>query len=149
MGEKHAYVMMIQDRWWSEFCTNNQTGRKVHSYVQKGLAPPKKASLILFYVAKPVGELAGRANFIERKAGEPESLWLAHGEESVLCSKEKFKEFIGNVSTVSFIRFRNLHEARHPVPLNDLLLTLGVKRLARRGFYVDRTVTDNLIKMME
>jgi predicted transcriptional regulator len=120
----------------------------VHSYVQKGLAPPKRASLILFYVTKPVGEMAGLAEFVERKAGEVEDVWRQHGDECVLTSKGKFKEFIGDGKKASFIRFKNLREASRSVSLSNALLLLGVKRFSRKGFYIEQGVADELLSQM-
>lgn len=105
--------------------------------------------MILFYVTKPVGEIAGHAEFIERKVGEPIEMWKQHGYESAISSKEGYERFIGNSSRVSFIRFRNLREASNPIPLKELLVFLGKKRLARNGFYTDRKTMDMLISMME
>jgi len=148
MKEKYAFVMMIREKWWREFCSLNYKGKKAFSYVQGGWAPPKSTSLIFFYVTKPMGEIAGYAEFIERKVGDAEGLWSEHGKESVLKSKEQYEEFIRDKERVSFIRFRNLHEAAKPIPLNNVLMLLGVKRLARKGFYIDKETADKLITLM-
>jgi len=148
MNEKYAFVIMIREKWWREFCNLSHKGKRAFSYIQGGWAPPKNASLIFFYVAKPVGEIAGYAEFIERKVGDIEGLWNEHGHESVLKSKEQYEEFIRDKERVSFIRFRNLHEAVKPVSLNNVLMLLGVKRLARKGFYIDKETADKLITLM-
>jgi len=148
MKEKHAFVMMIREKWWHEFCNLHNKGKETFSYVQGGWAPPKNTSLIFFYVTKPMGEIAGYAEFIERKVGDAEGLWREHGKESVLKSKEQYEEFIRDKERVSFIRFRNLHEAAKPVSLNNVLMLLGVKRLARKGFYIDKETADKLITLM-
>ncbi|MFZ1038576.1 MAG: hypothetical protein WAN53_01675 [Candidatus Bathyarchaeia archaeon] len=149
MGEKYAFVMMIQNKWWQEFHRRNLQGKKIRSYVQKGLAPPKDTSLILFYLAKPVGEIAGHAEFVERKTGDSEELWKKYGRESVLDSREQFKQFIEDRPKASFVRFRNLHEAATPIPLKNVLMLLGVKRLSRKGFYVNRKTAETLLAFME
>ena len=148
MKEKHSFIMMIQEKWWREFCRYNHDGRKVHSYVQKGLAPPKDASLIFFYVTKPMGEIAGHAEFIERKIGDAKEVWEEYGGESVLGSKGKYMEFLGGAQKASFIRFENLREAEQPIPLNNILMLLGVKRLSRKGFYVNKEIADKLLRLM-
>jgi len=149
MDGKYAFVMMIQDRWWRGFLQRKQQGKTTHSYVQKGLAPPKYGSAILFYVAKPVGELAGYAEFIERQAGKAEKMWDEYGHESVLKSKEQFAEFMGGRTKASFIRFKNLKTAPKPILLNSLLMHLNIKRMSRKGFYVDRETADKLTEFME
>jgi predicted transcriptional regulator len=146
--EKYAFVMMIQDEWWREFVNNLDRGKQVHSYVRRGLAPPEKSSMILFYVTKPAGEMAGHAEFVERITGNTDELWNRHGQETVLNSKEKYEEFIGDKRKVSFIRFKNLHVAANPTRLNNILMLLGKKRLSRKGFYIDKETADKLIALM-
>ena len=105
--------------------------------------------LILFYVTKPVSAIAGYAHFIERAVGTPQELWSRFGGESVLGSKARFEEFIGNASEVSFVRFKDLNLAVNPISLRRLLMLLGVKRLSRKGFYVNSKLSDTLVSMME
>jgi predicted transcriptional regulator len=140
---------MIKGEYWNEFCRQNHNGKRIHSYMRLGLAPPKETSTLVFYVTRPVGEIMGYADFIERKVGDAEKLWSEYGLETVLDSKKKYKEFVGNVRRVSFIRFKSLHEATKPISLSNALLFFGVKRLPRRGFYLDKETTDELITMME
>jgi len=149
MGEKYAFVMMIKEKWWNEFCDNNRQGKKIHSYIQKGAAPPKDARLVLFYVTKPVGEIAGYAELIERKVGNADELWEKYGQESVLKTGKQFEEFIMEKQKVSFIRFNKLYEATKPVPLNNVLVLLGMKRLSRKGFYINKEITHTLLTSME
>ena len=148
MNENSAFVIMIKDKWWREFCHRHREGKKVHSYVQGGWAPPKSTSLIFFYVTKPVAEIAGYAEFIERKVGAAESLWSQHGNESALQTAEKYAEFIQDKQRVSFIRFKNLQEVAKPIPLKNVLMLLGVNMLARKGFYIDKETADKLIALM-
>jgi predicted transcriptional regulator len=148
MKENCAFVIMIRDKWWREFCRRHHEGKKVHAYVQGGWAPPKSTSLMFFYVTKPVAEIAGYAEFVERKVGDAESLWSEHGNESALQTTEKYAEFIRDKQRVSFIRFKNLQEAAKPIPLSNVLMLLGVRRLARKGFYIDKETADKLIALM-
>jgi predicted transcriptional regulator len=92
--------------------------------------------------------MAGVAEFVERKAGEVDDIWKQHGDESVLSSKGKFREFIGDGKKASFIRFKNLREATRPVSLSNALLLLGVRRFSRKGFYIEQEVADELLSQM-
>lgn len=148
MSEKYAFVMMIREKWWNDFRYRNRDGKAVHSYVQRGTGPPKDAKLILFYVAKPVGEIAGYAEFIERKVGETDEMWKVLGRESVLSSKKMYDEYLKDQGKVSFVRFKNLKEAAHPIALNSALMLLGLKRFSRKGFYVDKDQAEKLIMVM-
>jgi len=149
MSVKQAFVMMVQKRWWNEFCRRNREGKKIHSFVLRGIAPPKDASKVLFYVTKPVGEIAGYADFIERKVGDADRIWKEHGDESVLSSKEKYDDFVNDSQRVSFVRFKDLHEAAKNIPLNDVLMSLGVRRLGRKGFYITKAVEDKFVASMK
>jgi len=149
MSEKCAFVIMIKDKWWREFLRLHHKGKQVQSYVQVGYAPPKNTSLIFFYVTKPVAEIAGYAEFIERKVGDAEELWKEHGHESVLNSPEQYSEFVKGRQRISFIRFKSLQEAAKPMPLNNILMFLGVNRLSRKGFYINKENADRLIALME
>lgn len=149
MSENYAFTMMIKEKWWREFRRLHHNGKQVQSYVQGGWAPPKKTSELFFYVAKPVGEIAGYAEFIERKVGNAKELWKEHGHESVLSSAEQYFEFIKGKQRVSFIRFKNLQETLKTIPLNNLLMLLGVKRLARKGFYMSKETAKKLKALME
>jgi predicted transcriptional regulator len=149
MAQKYGFVMMIKQKWWSRFVSDHHDGKPVQSYVQKGEAPPRSASVILFYVTKPTGQLAGWAGFVERKVGEPMDLWKEHGIESVLRSEREYEEFVGDWRRVSFIRFENLREAAHAMPLADILGLFGKGRLSRKGFYVDKESTEKAIALLE
>jgi predicted transcriptional regulator len=149
MGGKQAFVMMVQGLWWNEFSRRNREGRKTHSFVLRGIAPPKDASRLLFYVTKPIGEIAGYADFIERKVGDANKLWKEHGDETVLGSKEKYVGFVKDSRNVSFVRFKDLHEATEAIPLNSVLMSMGVRRLSRKGFYVDKDIEEKFVTLMK
>lgn len=149
MSRNYGFIMMVKEKWWSSFCHFARKGREVHSYVSGPTAAPKQACLLLFYVTKPVMELKGYAEFIERKVGDPEELWREHGWETAFSSEDEYFQFIRGQQKVSFIRFKNLKEAVNPMPINNLCLILGVKRLARRGLYVGKEVTNKIIALLE
>lgn len=149
MDEHFAFVLMTKEKYWVQFRERGQEGKETQSFVLRGIAPPKYARILLFYVTKPVKALAGCAEFIERRVGSPEEVWNEYGNESVLESKRSFEEFIGNPLQVSFIRFKNLKAAANPVSLSNLLMFLGVKRLSRKGFYLDRSTAEKLVSMIE
>jgi predicted transcriptional regulator len=149
MSERYAFVMMVREKWWVEFRRRSQEGKKVHSFVVRGAAPPKSTLLVLFYVTKPVSAIAGYAQFIERLVGKSQELWSRFGGESVLGSKARYEEFVGDASGVSFVRFKDLNVAVNPVSLSRLLILLGVKRLSRKGFYVNKELSNTVISLMK
>ena len=149
MNEHYAFVMMTKEKYWLQFRERSLQGKKTHSFVLKGAAPPKSTRMLFFYVTNPVKAIDGYADFIERKIGTPEDVWNEHGNESVLKSREKFLEFIGDPERVSFVRFNNLKKAANPILLDNLRMLLGVKRLSRKGFYLNKDLADKFISMME
>ena len=148
MSERYAFVIMIKEKWWNEFRRLNRAGKVNHVYVQRGFGPPKDGKLMFFYVVKPVGEIQGYAEFRERVVGEADAMWKEYGHESCLKSEDKYEDFLKGARKASFIRFTNLHEAAKPMLSSDILVSLGVKRLPRRGFYMNKEVADTLIKIM-
>ena len=148
MTERYAYILMINGKWWNEFCRLNRLGETTHSYVQGSWAPPKTAELLFFYVVKPIGEVQGYAEFIERKVGKMEALWEEYGRESCL-PYEEYDDLMRGRLNVTFIRFENLWEASKPIPLSNILMLLGVNRMPRRGLYIGKETADKLIELME
>jgi predicted transcriptional regulator len=149
MKANYAFIIMVKEKWWLEFCRRRRDGRLVQSYVQFGRAPPKNASLLIFYVSKPVGGICGYAEFVERRVGKAGELWEEYGKETVFVSSEEYFQFVKGRQQISFIRFKNLQEAVNPMPFGNICSLLGVKRLARRGLYVDREVAEKIIDFLE
>jgi predicted transcriptional regulator len=146
--QKYAFVLMTKEKWWNRFVADNHHGKRKQSYVQKGAAPPRNTQLILFYVSKPMGEIAGHAEFIERIVDEPTKVWEKYGEESVLRSEREYREFLGDLHKVSFIRFQDLVEAKSGLPLVDVLALLDKRRLSRKGFYVGKETAEKIVSQM-
>jgi predicted transcriptional regulator len=149
MKPHYAFVMMVREKYWIAYRDRYQEGKKVHAYVARGVAPPKNAKILLFYVSRPVKSICGYANFIERKLGDSSIVWSEHHDESVLKSRTEYEGFLGTTGNVSFVRFTDLQVAVNPIPLEILLRFFGVKKLSRKGFYVNKDATDKLIAMME
>lgn len=148
MSEKQAFVMMVQEKYWNGFCRRNREGKGTHSFVLRGIAPPRGASKLLFYVTKPVGQIAGYAEFIERRLGDADTLWNEYGDEVVLASRAKYEDFVKNSQKVSFVRFRELQEAVKAIPLAQVLIALGVRRLGRKGFYIGKEIEGEFVEQM-
>jgi predicted transcriptional regulator len=144
----YAFVMMVREKYWIAYRDRKDEGKEVHAYVARGVAPPKNAEILLFYVSRPVKSLCGYANFIEREVGDSAVLWSKHCEESVLKSLAEYEEFVGTARSVSFVRFTDLKEAVNVIHLRNLLSFFGVKKLSRKGFYINKDASDRLISMM-
>ena len=148
MAQKYAFIMMTKEKWWSRFVSDNHQGKQIQSYIQKGVAPPKHASIILFYVTKPAGSICGYAEFIERVVGDTMEIWRKYGKESVLRTDKEYGEFVGDKLQVSFVRFQDLCEARYALSREVVLASRGTERLSRKGFYIDRETAQKFIALM-
>lgn len=148
MKPHYAFVMMVREKYWIAYRERYQEGKKVHAYVARGAAPPKNTRILFFYVSTPVKSLCGYANFIGRKLGDSSMLWSEYHDESVLNSRAEYEGFVGTTGNVSFVRFTDLQVAVNPIDLENLLLFFGVKRLSRKGFYINKDAADKLIAMM-
>ncbi len=149
MEQKYAYLMMIHEKWWSEFCRRMNEGKKTHSYVHKGPAPPKDTTLLLFYVAEPRAEIAGHAKFLERQVGDSTEMWNKFGSESVLATEKSYYEFMKGWEESTFTRFEDLHVAQQPICRNNVLTFLGTNRLPRKGLYLDKETTEQFVTLMK
>jgi predicted transcriptional regulator len=149
MAQKYAFVMMTKEKWWNRFVSDHHQGKQIQSYIQRGVAPPKNASIILFYVTKPAGNIAGYAEFIERVVGDTMEIWKKHGKESVLRTDKEYREFVGDKLQVSFVRFQNLCEARYALSRAAVLASKSTERLSRKGFYIDRETAQKFIALMD
>ena len=149
MKDHYGFVMMIREKYWIGYRDRHNEGRNIHAYVARGAAAPKNAEVLLFYVSAPVKAICGHARFIDRRTGDADELWNDHRDESVLRSQKEFYQFVGDSPSVSFVRFSDFSDSTNPIPLKDLLLFFGVKRLSRKGFYLGKKDTSKLVSMMQ
>jgi len=145
LSERHAYILITAENWWNRRCVQRKEGKVFQAFVRHGFVGPLKAELLLFYIKNPVSELRGKAEFIERVTGSAEDLWNKHGDETVFESYNEYREFMGDQSKATFIRFRNLQELEKPKPLKFLLDKIGGSMLSRSGKYVSKELADLLI----
>ena len=149
MDERYGFILPIWERWWNEFCRLSREGKSLHAHIRGGFAPPKECRILFFYVVKPVGRICGYAEFAGWEAGYRDEMWRNHGHESCLGSKNLYDEFFKGRQKVSFIRFKNLHEASNPVKFDNILPFLREDgKMPRKGFYVDKENTYKLIKIL-
>jgi predicted transcriptional regulator len=107
--------------------------------VRHGKVGPIKTEQLLFYVKHPVREFRGKADFVERKTGNPDKLWNELGIETVFESYRDYKEFVKGREDVTFIRLRNLEELTYPVSAKTFLeKTSGGSMLPRGGRYIGK-----------
>ena len=68
--ERYAFVLIADKKYWNKLCERNEASIGTHAFVRKSKVASKNAQKLLFYVKKPVMEVRGIADFIERLTGD-------------------------------------------------------------------------------
>ena len=144
VSERYAYILLITPKWWNRLCDRLKAGKKSHAFVRRGLVGPKKTNLLLFYVTRPVKEIRGFAEFVERVTGDAGELWRAYRGETSLRSYEEYKDFLQGKPKATFIRFRNLKTLSHPTSARVIFRVAGIGRMPRGGRYISRGIAQEL-----
>ncbi|MEM2897571.1 MAG: hypothetical protein QW265_02770 [Candidatus Bathyarchaeia archaeon] len=146
--EKYGHILMLEERWWVKFNEYAKTGKKIHAHVRAGIAGPKRTTLVFFYAIYPVMEIKGYGDFIERVAGDSKELWDLYHNETCLESYDQYRKLIGMRESATFIRFKNLHEGMNSIPFSKISEILGIKRMPRKGRYVNEQESSEFIKLL-
>ena len=144
-SERYAYILLAKEKWWRRLCDQKDAGKDTQAFVRRGLVGPKNAKIVLFYVTRPHKEIRGYATFLQRVTGDAEDLWRSHSHEASLSSHEEYLSFLQARQNVSFIRFRDLHELRAPVPAKTISRVTGIRRMPRSGTYISKRMAHELI----
>jgi len=118
----------------------------VHAFVRRGRVGPREAQKILFYVKRPVKQIRGFAEFLERITGTKDELWNQYGLETVFESRDEYDFFVGGRSIVTIIRFKGMEEFEKPVSSDDICAVAGVKQMPQGGKYLGRETVNSIIK---
>jgi len=135
LDEHYAYILLSDKKWWNRLCERNRSGCETHTFVRKRVGPLKTQKL-LFYVKKPIMQIRGIADFIERLAGDYKELWNTYGSETCPKTFNEYVNFLQGRKTVTFIRFTNLRELENPIPMEAIM--------PRGGKYLNRETANQL-----
>jgi predicted transcriptional regulator len=142
--ERYAFVLIADEKYWNKLCERNKASSGIHAFVRKNQVAPKNAQMLLFYVKKPVMQVRGIADFIERLTGDSEELWREHGAESCFETFEEYCAFAQGRTMMTFVRFRNFVELENPKTTEATRSILGSLQ-GFRGKYVNLAATQQLI----
>jgi hypothetical protein len=106
-NERYAFILVADEKYWNKLCERSNSNMAVHAFVRKNQVAPKAAEKLLFYVKKPVMQVRGTADFIERLTGPAEELWSEHGGETCFESFEEYCDFAQGRLEMTFVRFKN------------------------------------------
>jgi predicted transcriptional regulator len=143
-NERYAYILISDEKWWNRLCEQNRSSNEVHVFVRRNRVGPLETRKLLFYVKKPIMQIRGVADFIERLAGDYKELWNTYGDETYLRTFDEYVNFLRGRKAVTFIRFTNFHELENPVSMAVISRVLGVFRVPRGGKYLNRETANQL-----
>jgi predicted transcriptional regulator len=141
--ERYAFILIADEKYWNKLRERNKTQLEIHAFVRKNQVAPKNAEKLLFYVKKPVMQVRGTADFIERLTGDSEELWRNYGAESCFESFEEYCEFAQGRMMMTFVRFNNFKELENPKPTEAIRNILGSLQ-GFRGKYVNFETAEQL-----
>jgi predicted transcriptional regulator len=130
-NEHYAFILVADEKYWNRLCERNSAERAVHVFVRKNQVGPCEAQKLLFYVKKPVMQVRGVADFIERLTGNSEELWRKYGAESCFESYGEYATFAEGREKMTFVRFKNFVELENPKPTEIARVVIGSLRWFR------------------
>jgi predicted transcriptional regulator len=133
--KRYAFTVLNLEIFCKRICSQNRAGKLVHAFVRRGIVGPKNAKQIFFYVTHPRKDIQGYANFIERKTGDVEHLWITLEHESLLSSYDEYLALYGR-KKATFIRFRNIREFLKPVTTQAMAQIVIKEKMPQTGTYI-------------
>lgn len=143
-NSRYAFILIADEKYWNRLCERNSANRAAHVFVRKNQVGPCKAQKLLFYVKKPVMQVRGVADFIERLTGNSKELWRKYGAESCFESYGEYAAFAEGREKMTFVRFKNFTELKEPKPTEIARMIIGSLRWFRPK-YLSFEATQQLV----
>lgn len=143
-NECYAYILISEEKWWNRLCERNRNSNRIRVFVRRNRVGPIRTQKLLFYVKKPIMQIRGVADFIERLAGDYRELWNMYGDETYLKTFNEYISFLKGRKIATFIRFTNFRELDSPVSMKVIRKVLGVLTIPRGGKYLNRETANQL-----
>ncbi len=142
-NQHYAYILISDQKNWNRLIQRKAAGKETHAFVRKNSVAPLNAQKLLFYVKRPLMQVRGTADFVERQTGDVADLWIKHGSETCFENFEEYQAFAQGRLKVTFVRFKNLTELPNPQPKERTTSILGSLTWFR-GRYVDEETAKRL-----
>jgi predicted transcriptional regulator len=143
-AERYAFVLTACEQYWTKLCQRNAGSEGPIAFVRKGQVGPVGAKKLIFYIKKPMAQIRGFADFVERFKGGSVEMWNRYGDESCFKSKEEYDSFVAGRDKVTVVRMDNLVELDQPKAREEINAIMGSMR-GFRGRYVDSDTARRLI----
>lgn len=143
-NECYAYILISDEKWWNRLCERKRNNNGIRVFVRRNRVGPLRTQKLLFYVKKPIMQIRGVADFVERLAGDYKELWNMYGDETCLKTFDEYVSFLKGRKTVTFIRFSNFRELDSRVSMKVISKVLGVPTIPRGGKYLNRETANQL-----
>lgn len=144
LDEHYAFILLSDEKWWNRLCERTRSYSQTHVFVRRSLVGPLEAEKLLFYVKRPIMQIRGVSDFIERLAGNYKELWKKYGGETCLKTFNEYVDFLQGRENATFIRFKNFRELESPIPMKVISEVLGVLKIPRGGKYINRETANQL-----
>ena len=135
-SERYAFILISDEKYWNKLLERNRTKEGIHAFVRKNQVGPRETQKLLFYVKRPVMQVLGTADFLERVTGDREELWRKYGAESCFESFDEYCTFAQGREKMTFVRFKNFTEIENPKATEVIRSVLGSLQ-GFRGKYVN------------
>ena len=142
--ERFAFILISDEKYWNKLRERIKANKETHAFVRKNQVGPREAQKLLFYVKKPIMQIRGSADFIERLTGDREELWKKYGTESCFETLDEYIAFTQGREKMTFVRFRNLRELENPISAETITTVLGFSKVPRGGKYVNLDTANQL-----
>ena len=136
-SERYAFILISGEKYWNRLRERNKANIGIHVFVRKNRVGPIEAQKLLFYVKKPIMQVRGVADFIERLTGDHEEMWRKYGAESCFESFDEYCAFAQGREKMTFVRFKNFRELENALPAEVVTSVLGFSKMPRGGKYVN------------
>jgi predicted transcriptional regulator len=142
---RYAFVLLSDEKWWKRLCESNIDDDKTRIFVRRNRVGPVAVEKLLFYVKRPLMQIRGSADFVERLSGNYRELWDLYGGETCLKDFKEYVNFLGGREHATFIRFKNFRELEVPISMDVIKKILGVQIIPRNGKYINRETANQLL----
>ena len=142
-NDRYAFILISDEKYWNKLRERNRANEGIHAFVRRNQVGPRETQKLLFHVKRPIMQVLGTADFLERVTGDREELWRKYGAESCFESSDEYDAFAQGREKMTFVRFKNFTELENPKATEVVRTVLGSLQ-GFRGRYIDEKTAKQL-----